>query len=102
MRVIIDGLRYDTETATEIATATQGRRGDFAFAEETLYRTPRGRYFLHGYGGPLTRWSRREGNGMWAGEGILPLSEEKAIEWLEANELYDELEETFPEAVQDA
>jgi hypothetical protein len=81
---IIDGLRYSTETATEICTFESGElHGDFHYEETTLYQTPRGRFFLAGYGGALTRWSRPVCDGQADGEGLVPVSARDARSFAE-------------------
>ena len=51
MRAIIDGKRYDTETAKVVAEwANTYDRGDFHHYSEALYLTPKGAWFLHGEG----------------------------------------------------
>ena len=66
MKRIMDGLRYDTEAAEEIAHWGNGKpSGDFDQCSETLYRTPNGRYFLLGEGGPQTRWKSEVPTGGW-------------------------------------
>jgi hypothetical protein len=84
MKRIIDGKRYDTEKAEEIAWngSTEGR-SDFRYFSEYLYRTARGRWFLAGSGGPMTKYAETIGNGRTGGDGIIPLSEDEAREWLE-------------------
>jgi hypothetical protein len=85
MKAIIDGLRYDTETAELLTKTTHGNnRNDFAFEETELYRTKAGRFFLAGHGGPRSRWSRATAQNEWTGgEGIKPLFENEAREFLE-------------------
>jgi hypothetical protein len=76
---IIDGLRYNTATATEICTfESDERRGDFRYEETTLYQTPRGRFFLAGHGGAMTRWTRPIQGGRAGGEGLMPLGNVEA------------------------
>src|SRR4051794_19852615 len=85
MKKIIDGKRYDTEKAEEIAWngSIEGRR-DFNWYSEYLYRTARGRWFLAGEGGARSRYATPIGNnGSGPGDGIIPLSEGEAREWLE-------------------
>lgn len=43
MKKIIDGLLYDTDTATVIFHVSDNN----SFEEKTLYRTPNQRYFIH-------------------------------------------------------
>ena len=63
MKRIIDGKRYNTETATEICdvSAPGFYRGDFRYEDTQLYCTPRGGWFLAGEGGPMSRWARSVG-----------------------------------------
>lgn len=72
---IIDGLRYSTATATEICTMqSDDDRSNFRYEETGLYQTPRGRFFLAGHGGPMTRWARPVQGGRAGGEGLMPIS----------------------------
>ena len=82
---IIEGLRYDTKTATEIASWDNGLSGrDFYNANETLYKTDSGRFFIHGCGGPASEWrDGSERNGYNGGEDLKVLSKEEAIKWFE-------------------
>jgi hypothetical protein len=86
-RKVIEGKAYDTETATFLAEASGGGySNDFSHWEELLYRTPRGRLFVAGNGGALSRWSEAVGQNSWTGgSGIRPLSEGEARQWVETN-----------------
>jgi len=81
---VIDGLRYDTETAEEICDITpQGSRSmsrsDFRWEDTRLYRTRKGRFFVAGEGGALSQWAQPTGgNGSTAGEGLRPITEKQA------------------------
>ena len=70
---IIEGKRYNTDTAEEILALDNGgyySRSDFRWEETSLYRTPKGVWFLAGRGGPMTRWAHAVGlNGQTGGEG---------------------------------
>ena len=85
MTRIINGKRYNTETATELVAWDNGRYGgDFNRCEETLYRTKSGNYFIHGNGGPMSRWACSCGDNSWGGgDGINGLTTAEALEWLE-------------------
>lgn len=85
MKKIINGKRYDTDTATHIANASSNcGKSDFGWFDEDLYKTPRGRFFLAGEGHAMTRWATPlSGNGRGPGSGIIPLSQEEAREWCE-------------------
>lgn len=103
MKQIINGKRYDTNTATFVAKYGRGLgRGDFSNYDEELYRTPRGNWFLAGEGGPMTKYSRPCGNMTSGGSGIIPLSPDEARSWLENKEETDALEQYFSDSLEDA
>lgn len=104
MKRIIDGRRYDTETAQEVAKHSNGRGwNDFYGLSETLYRTRLGAWFLHGIGGAFTEWGEPEGtNGRVGSEGIRPLSEGDAKEWLMDRGQTEALEQYFADWIEDA
>jgi hypothetical protein len=84
MKRVIAGKTYNTATATEIASDSFGHGGDFRRWEETLYKSPRGRYFVAGSGGAMTRYARSCGdNTRCGGEGMYILSEDDALGWCE-------------------
>lgn len=97
MKKIIDGKRYDTETAFEkIAEYSNGLGlSDFRHCNEELYRTDSGTWFLHGEGGPLTGYSRPVGNLTAGGEDITPLTDDEARGWLERHDFPDVVEKYF-------
>lgn len=103
MKAIIDGLRYNTETAEHLGHASEclGSR-DFRNWEGTLYRTKSGRYFLAGSGGPMTRWAESNGNTTSGSEGIIPLSKSEALAWAERNLSAETVESAFNEDIKDA
>jgi hypothetical protein len=105
MKRVIDGLRYDTKTATKVeAWSNDLPSSDFGSCEETLYRTKNGRYFIYGDGGAMTRWATPVGNNGWGGgSGIVPVAAAEALSWLEDHGL--EVPDGCPEIaelVQDA
>ena len=103
MKRIVNGKRYDTETAEEIASAgSGGGRGDFRSYTETLFRTPKGAWFLAGSGGPLTKYAKRNGSERIGSEGIIPLDEDEAQDWLEAEWEWEVLEAYFAARIEDA
>ena len=84
MKKVIDGKIYNTETAESIGYHSEGGYGDFRAFEETLYRTKKGRFFLAGNGGPMTKYAKKESSNTWTGSSdIFVLSEEDAREWAE-------------------
>lgn len=51
MRKIINGARYDTDTAKKLGHWESGEDcREFSYYEESLYRTKAGKYFIHGAG----------------------------------------------------
>lgn len=95
MKRIINGKKYDTETATKVASwSTSGySRSDFRFAQEELYRKRTGEFFLHGEGHAMTQWAKSFGSARGWGEDIVPYTEEQAKLWVEekANQEYETL-----------
>lgn len=105
MKRIIEGKRYDTATAEQVANWNNGlSESDFNECEEDLYRTKNGNYFVHGQGHALTRGSRNCGHNSWGrGQGILACTPSKALAWLKEHGL--EVPDGCPEIsalVQDA
>ena len=58
--------------------------GDFHHTFQNLHKTPKGKYFFHGGGGPLTEYAVSLGNNNTGGsESIwLPEDEDEIIDWL--------------------
>ncbi|MGI6784155.1 MAG: hypothetical protein ACOX5A_07985 [Aminivibrio sp.] len=104
MKQIINGKRYDTETATLIGSGGgNAYPGDFHYFSESLYRTRRGAFFLAGEGGALSHYSRPAyGGGTIGSSGIIPLSAEEALSWCETHLSLDEYEGIFGDAIEDA
>jgi hypothetical protein len=104
MKKIIDGKRYDTETATKIAgwSNNLGSR-DFHNCSEDLYKTKSGNWFIYGEGGPMTNYATSCGNNSYCGgEDICPMTPEEAQIWLETHNFVGELEEHFSNKIVDA
>ena len=88
MKKIIDGYLYDTENATKLHNYWNGlSSSDFRNYEESLYLTSNGRFFLSGEGGPMTKWAKSDGNTSTGSSGIIPLTNELALEWAETHEM---------------
>lgn len=98
MKKIINGKRYDTDTATAIGEHEESSISEFNYVSETLYRKRNGEYFLHGYGHAASRYSRTSSTGGWVpGEKIIPLTYVDAMRWAEKNLEVDEYESEFGE-----
>ncbi len=97
MRRIINGKKYDTETAELMAEYKISNRRDFNFLEEELYRKKTGEFFLYGEGGANSKYREEVALNEWSGgEAITPLSEDEAKRWVEAY-ADDEYEAIFGE-----
>ena len=73
MKKIICKVEYDTETAELVAKHTSGQFGDPAGYEETLYKTPDGKYFIYAFGGEESAYAE---------ESIKRIASAKIGEWL--------------------
>ena len=102
MRKVIGGKVYDTETATKlvvVAAIPGDPLDDFEAENTSLYRTPKGAFFLAGRGGASSRWASRtrDGKGWQWGEGIKLIDAREAQELMELHdgpvEDYFEIEE---------
>ena len=96
MKKIINGRKYNTETARCVGIYEVGV-GDnlYGFSEE-LYRKRNGEYFLYGAGGPGSKYSKTIGCNEWSGtEEITPMAYEEARSWAEKHLDADEYEAEF-------
>lgn len=83
---VIGGKKYSTDTAKRLGRCYGGaNNNDVDYWSETLYRTKSGNYFLHGEGGPLTRYATVNGNNSGWGERIIPMAYDQAVKWAEDN-----------------
>ena len=91
MKKIVNGKMYNTDTAKEVATWSNGYYGsDFRNCTEVLYRKKNGEFFLNGWGGPMSKYREEAYGGGWTnGETIVPLTEEEAKAWVEEHAVVD-------------
>lgn len=102
MKKVIDGHMYNSATAKPLASyKAELPVSDFGYFEETLYRTKAGLYFLHGKGGPSTKYAEFSYGMYGGGEKIIPLTEEAAKAWGERLLDEDEYEEVFGRVEED-
>lgn len=103
MKKIINGKLYNTETAKEMASWSDGMSfRDFSHVEEVLYQKRTGEFFIYGQGGPASRYAERVPGGMWgSGDQIIPLTWDAAREWAEEHLDADEYQEIFGEVAED-
>ena len=73
MKKIICKVEYDTEISEVVEKRTFGELGDPKGYEETLYKTPNGKFFLYVNGGAESPYTE---------ENITRMSPAKADEWL--------------------
>lgn len=88
MKKIINGILYNTETATLIGISKNGfgYPGDLYYCSERLYQKKSGEYFFFGEGGANSKYSTQISSNEWGGgEIILPLTPVEAKEWAEKN-----------------
>lgn len=99
MKKIINGKRYDTDTAKKMAVwKNAGGWRDFDHIEETLYKKSTGEFFIFGEGGANTKYSVIEGSNSWTGGSrFMPLTYADAKEWAETHLDGDEFEAIFGE-----
>lgn len=103
MKAIINGKRYDTATAKQVAVYSNNLgMNDFRNLEEAIYITEKGNWFLAGYGGALTEYAEAAGDMKCSGERITRLSPEEAMDWLEQHNETEALEKYFTEELEDA
>ena len=102
MKRIISGRRYDTQTAKLVGYTSYSTPGSLVYWREDLYRKKTGEFFLHGQGGPLSKYFEKIGENEWSyGHEIIPLSLSEAQEWVEKCLDADTYEEIFGEVEED-
>lgn len=103
MKKIVDGKKYDTDTAALVAEWDNGKVGTFDFVRRDLHQKRNGEFFLHCEGGPNTRYATRvRGSNSWTGgEAIEPLTFDEAREWAERSLDADAYEAIFGEVPED-
>lgn len=99
MKKIIEGKKYDTETAKCIGEWWNNNDvRNFSHVEETLYQKRTGEFFIFGVGGPSSKYARSEGQNSWTGgEKIIPVSYPRAKAWAEEKLTVEEFERAFGE-----
>lgn len=103
MKQIINRKRYDTDTAKSIAWWSNGVNDtDFRYCYEELFITKKGKYFIHGIGGPLSKYSQACDNGTSGNKIIQVLDQNQAYEWLEETDNTEAIESWFSNLIEDA
>lgn len=84
MQKTIANKLYDTATAKAMGNWQRGYSSERGYISETLYLKKSGEYFLHGEGGPRSRYAQRTAPNTWGyGERIIPFTHEEAHAWAE-------------------
>ena len=103
MKSIIEGKKYNTETAELIGEDSYSNPGDLHHWQESLYVTKSKNYFLAGSGGAMSKYSQQEGSNSWGGSSnIYSFEESEAFRWAENHLTADIIEKYFSEFVDDA
>lgn len=98
MRKIINGKKYDTDTAKMLGEDSNGYPTDFNYEREELYKKKTGEFFLYGTGGANSKYAVSNGDNSYSGgDRITPIDEERAKKWCEAHLSVDEYEEIWGE-----
>ena len=85
MQTIIEGIIYDTETATLLARYDSNEHEDDAKTDyrDSLYKTPEGQLFLYG--------------DIRGAKTIIPIDTERAIDWLVSTKNISAMQKWFPD-----
>jgi hypothetical protein len=102
MKATIDNRVYDTTKAKLVATASNYGGNDFRAWTEDLYLTGKGNWFLHGMGGPMSKYAEHHLNSSTDGELITPMTAEEAYAWCETHQLQKAIDQHFSEMIEEA
>ena len=104
MKKIINGKLYNTDTARQVGTwSNSADCSDLSWVEESLYQKKTGEFFLHGQGGPNTRYAQQLEASHWtSGETISLISYESAQKWAEEHLTADQYQAVFGEISEDS
>lgn len=84
MKKVINGKRYNTESAQYCGSRESGCSGDLDYVYEALYQKRTGEFFLYGEGGARSKYAEEISMNSWSGgEQIIPLTDDEAREWAE-------------------
>ena len=87
MKKIIAGKRYDTDTATLIASYNNGlNESDLDHIFEELYMTKKGQWFMRAQGGAMTLYGIIVGNEERGSKDLILCSEQDALVWLDEHQ----------------
>tara|TARA_B100001250_G_scaffold34353_2_gene27807 strand:- start:7931 stop:8236 length:306 start_codon:yes stop_codon:yes gene_type:complete len=101
MIAIIEGKKYNTETAEELAS-WHNRKIKCFKCDEKIYRTTKGAYFIWGEGGSATPWSKKIGSDSVAGSKIIVLTEAEVLDRLEKWQDINAIDTHFSHMIEEA
>ncbi len=103
MKQIINGKRYDTETA-DLLGEYDHEYGYTVGTLERLYRTRSGEYFLYASGGSESRYAETNfyGHGVAPGRRIIPMSRGQAFKWSQVYLAPEITEQYFGDLIEEA
>lgn len=101
MKKIINGKKYNTDTAQRLGEWDNGQYGNFDYEEETLYRKKTGEFFICGSGGAASKYACSVREGTASGSQISPISWEEARKWAEYHLQANEYEKIFGDVFED-
>lgn len=84
MNKVINGKRYNPESAHFCGDREYGNYGDLDHVYEALYQKRTGEFFLYGAGGARSKYVKTISANNWSGgEKIIPLTDDEAKAWAE-------------------
>ena len=98
MKKIINGKKYDTETAPVVAAYEYSYKSEYDWYREELHKKRTDEFFLYGKGGAGSIYAECISNHEYGpGEEIRPLTPEEAQNWAMERIDVDEYEKIFGE-----
>lgn len=96
MLKIINGKRYNTETAEKLCDLPcEVRQSEIGWHKTELYLTANGAFFLAGKGNAWSMWDQSAPGSSGPGEGIRPVGDDEARSFLEAAGKVHQIERLF-------
>jgi hypothetical protein len=86
MKKVINGKRYDTDTAEYLCSLPSVENTtDFNWHETSLYQTKKGAFFLAGQGNASSIWAESAGRNSWSsGRGLRAVTAAEARQHMES------------------
>ena len=98
MKKIINGKRYDTDTARKISSFQYSHHHDFLWHRETMYQKKTGEFFIHGEVREESGdRNELDCNSCMKSERLIPMTIKSAMDWAKKNLSVDEYETVFGE-----